>query len=196
MPAGEQSSDGELVAGLRRGDEQALGELYRRRRPSVYRFALYLSGDPTLAEEAVQEAFLALIRRPELFDERRGDVASYLLGIARNLVRRSRREPAAAQLTDAAPDGEPPDGGPDPLERLDRAERNEQVRQAVLSLPEPYRATVALCDLEELSYESAAAALDSTVGAVRSRLHRGRQLLWRKLQALSQRKTSVTGEPR
>jgi RNA polymerase sigma factor (sigma-70 family) len=56
-----------------------------------------------------------------------------------------------------------------------------RVRQAISTLPENYREVVILCELEEMSYEEAAAALDCPVGTVRSRLHRARALLVEKL---------------
>jgi RNA polymerase sigma-70 factor, ECF subfamily len=57
-----------------------------------------------------------------------------------------------------------------------------RVRQAVATLPENYREVVVLCDLEEMSYEEAAAALECPVGTVRSRLHRARAILLEKLR--------------
>jgi RNA polymerase sigma-70 factor (ECF subfamily) len=63
-------------------------------------------------------------------------------------------------------------------------ERREKVRSAVLSLPPEFRETVVLCELEEMSYEQAAQALDCPIGTVRSRLHRGRALLLAKLEIL------------
>ncbi len=72
--------------------------------------------------------------------------------------------------------------GEDLLEDLTQRETIEQVRRAVLSLPGPYREAVVLCDLEDLSYQEAAEALDCPVGTVRSRLNRGRAMLARKLR--------------
>jgi len=57
-----------------------------------------------------------------------------------------------------------------------------RVRKAIASLPENYREAVILCDLEEMSYEEAAEALQCPVGTVRSRLHRGRSILLEKLE--------------
>ena len=57
-----------------------------------------------------------------------------------------------------------------------------RVRQAIATLPENYREVVVLCELEEMSYEEAAAALDCPLGTVRSRLHRARALLLEKLR--------------
>jgi RNA polymerase sigma-70 factor (ECF subfamily) len=70
-----------------------------------------------------------------------------------------------------------------------------RVRQAIATLPENYREVVVLCELDELSYEEAAAALDCPVGTVRSRLHRARAILVEKLRdAQPPRRASAVGE--
>ena len=69
------------------------------------------------------------------------------------------------------------------LSDLLRSEMIESVRQAVLALPSHYREVVVLCDLHEMSYLEAAAALSCAVGTVRSRLHRARSLLIERLRA-------------
>ena len=73
--------------------------------------------------------------------------------------------------------------GADALANLTREEALEAVRQAVLALPTHYREVVVLCDLEEMDYANAAAALGCSIGTVRSRLHRARGLLMAKLRA-------------
>ena len=70
----------------------------------------------------------------------------------------------------------------DPQARLAAMEDVRAVRQAVLTLPEHYREAIVLCDLEQLSYEDAAEALGCPVGTVRSRLHRGREILGQRLR--------------
>ena len=70
-----------------------------------------------------------------------------------------------------------------------------RVRQAIATLPVNYRAVVVLCELDELSYEDAAAALDCPVGTVRSRLHRARAILVEKLRDVQPvRRASAVGE--
>jgi RNA polymerase sigma-70 factor, ECF subfamily len=71
-----------------------------------------------------------------------------------------------------------------PAHWAEQQERIEQVRTAVLELPPEFREAVALCDLEELSYEEAAQLLRCPIGTIRSRLHRGRALLLVKLEML------------
>ena len=69
-----------------------------------------------------------------------------------------------------------------------------RVRQAIATLPENYREVVVLCELEEMSYEEAAEALDCPVGTVRSRLHRARALLLEKLREPAMARGSVAGQ--
>jgi RNA polymerase sigma-70 factor (ECF subfamily) len=159
------------------GDEAAFTALYRLRQGAVYRFALHMTGDTVIAEDVTQETFLALLTQGSRFDPERGTLASFLYGIARHHV--CRRLPKAQMTGDL--DDLPAAG--DLFENLHRRESIEQVRRAVLSLPESYREAVVLCDLQEASYEEAAAALDCPVGTVRSRLNRGRTLLAEKLKA-------------
>jgi len=182
-------SDEELLRLMMAGDEAAFTTLYRRRQGGIYRFALRMSGSEAVAEDVTQEVFMALVREGSQFDSARGSLVAYLYGIARNqILRRLERDRFFVPINDVADQGEVP--GPekfvapgDPLGDLTRDEMVGAVRQAVLSLPAHYREVVALCDLQEMSYVEAAAALGCAVGTVRSRLHRARALLVEKLRA-------------
>src|SRR5205085_2725049 len=70
----------------------------------------------------------------------------------------------------------------DPLDGLVRRQQVEALRQALGTLPLAYREAVVLCDLQELTYQDAAVAAGCAVGTVRSRLHRGRQILAAKMR--------------
>jgi len=183
-------SDSYLLRRMSTGDEEAFRTLYQRCQGPVYRFVLHMSGSPAIAEDVTQEVFLALIRDAGRFDPSRGTLPAYLLGIGRNLLlRRLEKERVFVAFPGAnEPDGqESSNSGEHALlvvAALDPV-RNEtigRVRQAVLSLPANYREVVVLCDLQEMSYEEAAAALRCALGTVRSRLHRGRSLLMEKLR--------------
>lgn len=173
-------TDGDLIRLMAAGDEAAFGALYERWSPSVFRFALHMTSDRHIAEEVTQETFITLIRRPSMFDESRGSLVGWLLGIARNKTRRALgANPAADELdesTDLA-------GPADVLGDISRRETIDAVRQAVSSLPAVYREVVVLCDLQEMDYRDAATALECPVGTVRSRLHRARTILMTKLQS-------------
>jgi RNA polymerase sigma-70 factor (ECF subfamily) len=175
--AEQDASDHELLQRMRSGDEAAFIDLYRRRQGSLYRFALQMSGSETVAEDVVQEVFLALIREASGYDPSRGPVAAFLYGMARKQVLRAlrRNRGEAIECDPAAAD--------DPLEELARRELIGSVRSAVLALPLHYREAVVLCDLHEMEYADAAAALGCSIGTVRSRVHRGRALLAARLRA-------------
>ena len=181
----EPPGDFDLLQRLRRGDEAAFLELYRRRQGAIYRFALHLSGSPTAAEDIVQEVFITLLRGDLGFNPERGTLSGYLFGIARKqalrLIERTRFDCTIegdtgedATLPQLAVDA-------DPLKEYTHRESLEALRKAVVALPRRYREVVVLCDLEEVDYADAALALGCPIGTVRSRLHRARALLLDKL---------------
>ena len=171
-----QYTDQELLLLMLSGDEEAFTALYRRRQGPVYRFALQMTGNVVIAEDVTQEVFMALLLKKAKYDASRGSLASFLYGIARNLV--LRRIEKTAEIEDYA-------GPEDILDDLTKRETIENVRRAVLSLPAVYRETIVLCDLQDTSYEEAALVLDCPIGTVRSRLNRGRSMLAQKLAVRS-----------
>jgi RNA polymerase sigma-70 factor (ECF subfamily) len=161
-----------LVESMRRGDEAAFEVLYARHQSAVYRYALRMTSSPEMADDAVQETFLALLKGRGYHAEA-GPLRSYLYGTARNLLFRM----WGVQGREEEIDPGHPGGGPDPLEGLEAAEQVERIRQALAGLPPHYREVVVLCDLEELSYAEVAEVLGCAVGTIRSRLNRARSLL-------------------
>ncbi len=178
-------SDHDLLKRMLAGEEDAFTALYRRRQAAVYRFALQMTGNVVIAEDVTQEVFMELIEHGQRFDPSRGALASFLYGVARNMVLRRIEKDRAPTRESAHETGRDPieecAGEEDVLADLTRRETIEQVRRAVLSLPPVYREAVVLCDLQDVSYEDAAQALDCPVGTVRSRLNRGRSMLAQKL---------------
>lgn len=199
MKASPEHSDEELWRLTVAGDAEAFATLYRRRQAGIYRFALQMCGSEGIAEDVTQEVFMTLVRREtQIFDPARGSLAGYLYGIARNQVLRrlEKERHFVALFDDMTEDGSPtateyPASAHDPLAELTRHELIESVQQAVLALPAHYREVVVLCELHEMSYAEAAAALGCAVGTVRSRLHRARALLVEKLREARQRETGV-----
>lgn len=177
-------TDDELLSRIQNGDEQAFMLLYDRRQSALYRFVLHLSGSAVVAEDITQEVFLALLREGCGFDASRGTLSGYLFGIARKLVLRhiEKARPDVALDSDFDEAGVPQlSVDDDPTIDLTRREGIEALHRAVQALPRRYREVVVLCDLEEVDYADAAAALGCPIGTVRSRLHRARALLLEKL---------------
>jgi RNA polymerase sigma-70 factor (ECF subfamily) len=198
----ELTDDG-LLRRMMAGDEDAFTLLYRRRHPSIFRFALHMSGNVAVAEDVTQEVFMTLIRDVKRFDPARGSLGGFLLGVARNHLRKrweqDRRLVPLAEDADelghtlAGPGTGNGNASSNGNGNGSSAFRNShdlfasletvgRVRQAIQTLPENYREVVVLCELEEMSYEEAAEALECPVGTVRSRLHRARALLLEKLR--------------
>lgn len=176
-----RTADSELLRRINEGSEEAFAEFYERFKGPVFRFAFQMTGSFPLAEEITQEVFVIWLQEQCGYDEDRGSLAAYLYGIARNRVRRHLRRRGRRMLKESTAgrlDGSP--GSPQE-EQLLQSETQRLVRQGVLALPEKYREVVVLCDLQEFSYEQAALALGCRIGTVRSRLHRARVLLGRKL---------------
>jgi RNA polymerase sigma-70 factor (ECF subfamily) len=161
-----------------RGDEEAFLTLYHRHQGSIFRFALHMSGRRETAEEVTQEVFLALVSESRKYLAERGDLQAYLIGVARNKVRRQIRQSRALEnLARIEPVVEA-----DSFESLSREQEHRALRAAILSLPPNYREVVVLCDLENIDYAEAARQLGCAIGTVRSRLHRARMILGAKLR--------------
>ena len=181
-PLPDSVPDEDLLRRIVAGDAAAFTALFRRRQSDVYRFALHMTGLPAVAEDVTQDVFLALIKDAGRYDASRATVKAWLAGIARNhSLRRLERDRGTVPLDD---DHDVPETAVDldPLDALTRSERIATLRKAILTLPVAYREAVVLCDLQELTYADAAAALECAVGTVRSRLHRGRALLGMKMR--------------
>ena len=171
----DRLSDEALLTRSGAGCERSFTTLYRRHQGRIYRFAYEMSGSTTIAEEATQEVFLAVLNGDCAYDPGRGRLAPFLMGMARNKVLQLLRGSSRyAELDEES-------GPAEAADQYGRRDTVEAVRRAVLALPEQYREVVAMCDLEEMEYTEAAEALGCPVGTVRSRLHRARTLLAEKL---------------
>jgi len=173
-----------LLTRASEGEETAFGELYARYQRQIYHYAARMCG-VAAGDDVVQETFLAVLRQGGRFDPAKGTVAAYLYGIARHhVIKRLDRE--GITLTEpvelVASEAVAPQDTP--LETMARERMIDVVRHAVQSLPPAYREVVALCDLQEMDYATVAQVIQCPIGTVRSRLHRARGLLLKKLSAL------------
>jgi len=166
---------------MKKGDKQAFAELYERREPALYRYALHMTSNAGSAEEIAQEVFVQLMAANTRFDETRGSLEGWMYGVARNLIRVLRRKGAGAFS------GEPVEQVFDHniLGSLIDGETMAALHAAIRELPEGYREAVVLCDLEERNYDEAARLMGCPVGTIRSRLHRARGLLAAKMKRLN-----------
>ncbi len=161
----------ELLTACAEGDEQALGLLYDRFGKVAYRLALRVLRDPALAEDAVQEAFLAVWRQAATFDPSRGKASTWILTLvhrrAVDLVRRQSRFGALPdQLEAMAPQTVVAESVDDDVE-LREARRT--VRAALATLSKAEREVLELAYWGGLTQSEIATALGIPYGTVKSR---------------------------
>jgi RNA polymerase sigma-70 factor (ECF subfamily) len=184
----------QFIERLRAGEAAAFDRLVRERSGDVFALLYRLTDDPEEARDLTQETFLRAFQHIDRF---RGDadLKTWLYRIAINQARnrwrwwRRRRRDVTVSLD--APDsqhGQPLGarlravGTADPEQETLARERETALRAALRTLGRSYRETVILRDVEGLSYEEIATALEISVGTVKSRLSRGRMELRRKLE--------------
>lgn len=142
--------------------------LYQSYAPQVYRFALFLCGEPALADDITSETFVrAWTARGKI---REATVKAYLFTIARNLYRdHLRREKRNTELEDSIPDS-----GPGLADRTEHKAELSAVMAALSQLPEADRAAVLMRAQEEMPYEEIAQVLNLPVTTVKVKVHRAR----------------------
>jgi RNA polymerase sigma-70 factor (ECF subfamily) len=180
-------SDGGLLERVRAGDAAACDELARLAAPRMLAVARKMLPREEDALDAVQDAFVSAFRSLEKFDAR-SQLTTWLHRITVNAclmkLRAQRRRPEKSieeLLPTFRPDGHQSRPSPawtsESHAGLEKREVRDRVREKIAELPEQYRLVLILRDIEELSTEEAAEALDTTPNAVKTRLHRARQAL-------------------
>jgi RNA polymerase sigma-70 factor (ECF subfamily) len=168
-----------------KGDQAAFGQLVRVYERPVYNLTYRMLGDPAEAEDAAQEAFFRAYSRLATYQPDRKFV-NWLLSIASHYcIDVLRRKVRAPQLSLDGP--LPPQwltsNAPRPEQVVSARQEKERVRQVLALLPPDYRAAVVLRYWYDMSYQEIAATMDTTESAIKSRLHRARQMMAEQLQA-------------
>lgn len=180
-----QQDDAALVQRLKARDKSAMEELLRRHGAKMFGVAMQIMRNEIDAQEVMQDALIQVWNKAGSF-EGRSAFTSWLYRVTANAglmkLRKNKKFEQNVPLENFGGDRELPvlqlaDPGANPAATVSRAELGDRVRNAIDALPEPYRTTVLLSDVEEMSMEEVAAAMDASVPAVKSRLHRGRLAL-------------------
>ncbi len=166
LAAALSPTDAELLRQVATGNEAAFAELYDLYAPSVYNYLLRLVNEPAVAEEILQEVFLAMWQGAHRFREE-AKVKTWLLRIAHHqAVSWLRRARAAAWTNEELEDHEH-----DPIEEhLARSWQIDQVRAALACLTPNHRAVIELTFVQGLSYAEIAEVLNCPIGTVKSRM--------------------------
>jgi RNA polymerase sigma-70 factor (ECF subfamily) len=165
----------EIVARIAAGERQALDTLYQRYAPPLFGYLLTLTSDRGLAEEILQDTFVAAWRAAERF-EGRSSVKTWLFGIGRRQAYNSLRRRNLALMDDTALDQTPSDEPEPEMATLQNADR-QALTAAIEQLRPVHREVLLLAFVHDLSYAEMAELLDVPLGTIRSRLSNARRLL-------------------
>lgn len=197
----EEPVDEQQVSGEAAPRSEDFEKLVLEHVDMLYAVALRLTRNAADAEDLTQNTLVKALRFHDKFKEGTY-IKAWLLTILRNTFineyRRKTRRPAFVELTGAEP---APDPGPDPtfqveVKRGDSPDMldllDEEVRDAIQSLPDDFRLAVIMADLQDKSYKEIADVMNCPLGTVMSRLYRGRKLLRDKLEEYARERRLVS----
>jgi RNA polymerase sigma-70 factor (ECF subfamily) len=180
--------DRELMIRIGGGDEEASRGLFARYAPTAKALAARVVRHPHLAEEIVQEAFLALWRHPEGFDDARGSVRSWLMGMvhhrAVDVVRREESQRRRAEASAHQAMGDQEDHADAIVDELGLPEERRRVRNALDDLPDEQRAVLTMMYFDGMSQTAIAERTGLPLGTVKSRTLLGMRRLRARLEGL------------
>ena len=185
----DQTPDQLLIEQSLAGRRDAFGLLVERYQNRLFHSLLHLLGSVEDAQDVAQEAFVQAFEKLSGF-RGQSQFYSWLFRIAHNLAisdrRRMRRVATSLENQREASGYEPTDENPsnEPSYSMDAVERQRIVQRALAELPEEFRTTLILKEMDGMSYEEIASTLGIPLGTVRSRIHRARLDLRDKLSVL------------
>ena len=189
---GIRAEESAIVAELKAGSEEAYAWLIGQYHQPIYSLVYHIINEPADAADTVQEVFLKVFRGMKSFNGQ-SSLKTWIYRIAVHEASNHRRwwfrhkaRETSVDVPERHEDGETPrqelvDPRESPFENLMHEEVRARVEQELRHVPEPFRTTLILRDLEEMSYEEIAEITETNLGTVKSRLTRGREALKQRL---------------
>lgn len=178
-----------LIERAARGDAQAFNDLMSAQERRMYAVALRMFANREDAEDCMQEAMIRIYRAIGTF-KAQSSFATWVYRITMNTCLdelRRRKNKASTSLDGLLDMGwSPSDDRDTPEQHAIRTEARTQIARFIQELPEDMRAAIVLRDIQGLSYEAIAEALNTNVGTIKSRISRGRERLREKIRARSE----------
>jgi RNA polymerase sigma-70 factor, ECF subfamily len=192
---GHGQEESSIIAELKAGSEDAYSWLIAQYHQPIYGLVYRILDDPSDAPDTTQEVFFKVVKGIKRFNGQ-SSLKTWLYRIAlheasnrrRWWFRHKRREKSIEFSAEHEVEGSTAsvemlaDTGESPLELVLHEELRAKIEQVLKEVPEPYRTTVILRDIEDLSYEQIAEVMEISLGTVKSRLVRGRQALRKRLE--------------
>ncbi len=189
-----RAEEASIVAELKAGSEEAYAWLIAQYHQPIYNLVYRVLNDPADAADTTQEVFLKVFRGMKRFHGE-SSLKTWMYRIAIHEASNRRRWWFRHKSRETTIESEPTEAGssfglkdtlvdeaPSPFDDLVQEEVRARVGRELRNVPEPYRTTVVLRDIEDLSYEEIAEVLQVSLGTVKSRLMRGRQALKKRLE--------------
>ena len=183
-----------LIRSAQKGDLEAFNRLVLAYQDRLYNTAYRILGDPALAEDATQEAFISAFRKLKSYHG--GSFKAWLFRIVTNScydeLRRQKRRPTTPLEPIAENDEEIEsprwiaDTSDSPEKRLETLELDQAIQNCIEALPPDFRAVVVLADVQGLNYKEVAKAVKRPLGTIKSRLARARLRLQECLQKVQE----------
>jgi RNA polymerase sigma-70 factor (ECF subfamily) len=189
---GARTAESAVIVELKAGSEDAYAWLIGEFHQPIYSLVYRIVNDPSDAADTTQEVFLKVFRGMKQF-QGESSLKTWIYRIALHEASNRRRwwfrhkaqetpiDPVEAGEAEYAGGEQLVDPGQSPFDQCAHAEVRSVVEEALTHVPEPYRTSVILRDLEDMSYEEIAEVLQISLGTVKSRITRGRDTLRKKL---------------
>ena len=179
LKAAAENNGADLVRRCRAGDGAAWEEIVSLFSRRIFNLAYRFTSSVDAAEDLTQEVFVRIYRTLEQYDPKQGDLANWLMRLARNLIiddyRHRQRNPQDSRADDVEDHTFHLRAvGTSAQKDLERRELAAQVQEGIDKLPPDLRTCVILRDIEELSYQEIVDVLKIPEGTVKSRINRGR----------------------
>jgi len=174
-----ETNGAELVRRARAGDGVAWEEIVQAFSRRIFNLAYRFTSNPDSAEDLTQEVFIRIYRTLDQYDSKQGDLANWLMRLARNLIiddyRHRQRNPQNT-MADTVDDHQYHlrAVGTSAQKEMERRELAAQVQEGIDKLPADLKTCVILRDIEEMTYQEIVDVLQIPEGTVKSRINRGR----------------------
>jgi RNA polymerase sigma-70 factor (ECF subfamily) len=179
LKAAGEINGAELVRRARAGDSVAWEEIVQAFSLRIFNLAYRFTSNPDSAEDLTQEVFIRIYRTLDQYDPKQGDLANWLMRLARNLIiddyRHRQRNPQNT-MADTVDDHQYHlrAVGNSAHKEMERRELAAQVQEGINKLAPDLKTCVILRDIEELTYQEIVDVLQIPEGTVKSRINRGR----------------------